>query len=633
MVGVPKSTACATCKSRKIRCDQKWPTCERCQRSGLDCPGPSNPHAKFVDERPRHYRASISSDDEPSSPAASHAPCTSLEPIRTRYEHDGSMYSTFRIVREGSSSSEGSPTSESEEATSPALSTRVQSPPRRARPSPPPRWVYPHRQLPWSPVDRITHRFVKTLREQGASNQMTLFGPFIAQVPTRLGSTRALRDAAQCLIATHEAVILRKSGDGINLELYVKALGSLRAAIINPVKSELTSTLCASALLAITEAYAVGTVGTNRNFVTHLGGAASILQKLGPGVFKNAQSFERGVLRAITVGVGLDALFGDKDDILCSPEWEEVAFDTTGLQEPRLSLNKLMRAMSFLPSLSHDMRACEAGSTDPHVTPACLYRRALALRVMVDEVTPYILETLKDHDRVLLLPSDACSIWKHAFFYSDYGTAFACWFYWNMSMVALSIVIGIHRRPHWAAQLGGDRQPDETIDQLERECVEMAQKTAMSWEHAMRTRPLGTMYHDFGLIMAFNVFGAYGSSDAATYSAGELQDWCFAALKQLAYSNRSPRGYSRSSTPFFAAPDHADPLATQDSSSDNMQWNPRHLEWFGAWCTGGCLGRCDVPDPRNDVSRSAGRDADNAKDFLVLPPNGLRIPWPSTRRV
>lgn len=243
--------------SSREQCDQKWPTCERCQRSGLACPGPSNPHAKFVDERPRHYiRSSLSStsDDEASYP--NHAPCTSLEPILTRYETDGAMYSTFRIVREGSSSSEGSPTSESEESSSPELLTRVvQSPPRKARSSPPPRWVCAPRQLPWSPVDRITHRFVKTLREQGASNQMTLFGPFIAQVPTRLGQTKALRDAAQCLIATHEAVILRKSGEGINLELYVKALGSLRAAIIHPVPSELTSTLCASALLAITEAY------------------------------------------------------------------------------------------------------------------------------------------------------------------------------------------------------------------------------------------------------------------------------------------------------------------------------------------------------------------------------------------
>ncbi|KAK8202481.1 hypothetical protein IWZ01DRAFT_124761 [Phyllosticta capitalensis] len=629
MVGVPKSTACATCKTRKIRCDQKWPTCERCQRSGLACPGPSNPHAKFVDERPRHYiRSSLSStsDDEASYP--NHAPCTSLEPIRTRYETDGAMYSTFRIVREGSSSSEGSPTSESEESSSPELLTRVvQSPPRKARSSPPPRWVCAPRQLPWSPVDRITHRFVKTLREQGASNQMTLFGPFIAQVPTRLGQTKALRDAAQCLIATHEAVILRKSGEGINLELYVKALGSLRAAIIHPVPSELTSTLCASALLAITEAYAVGTVGTNRNFITHLGGAASLLQKLGPGAFRNAQSFERGVLRAITVGVGLDALFGDKDDILCSPEWEEVAFDTTGLQEPRLSLNKLMHSMSFLPSLCRDIRAYEAGSTDPNVSPSCLYSRAKALRTMVDQVKPYIDDTLSDPDRVLLRPSDPrSSIWNYAFFYSDYGTAFACWFYWNMTMVAASIIIAIHRRPAWAALLGDDeRQPAETIDQLECECIEVAQKVAMSWEHAMRTRPLGTMYHDFGLIMAFNVFGAYGSPDPDAFSAADLQDWAFSALKQLTYSNRSPHRYSR-----------ANPTAAP-SASDTLQWSPQHLEWFGAWCTGGCLGRCDVPDPRNAVSRSVvgeeqeEADGSGVKDFLVLPPNGLRIPWPTRR--
>ncbi|CAH0024926.1 unnamed protein product, partial [Clonostachys rhizophaga] len=49
MVGVAKSTACKSCKSRRIKCDQRWPTCGQCRRKLLKCPGPSS-LLKFVHE-------------------------------------------------------------------------------------------------------------------------------------------------------------------------------------------------------------------------------------------------------------------------------------------------------------------------------------------------------------------------------------------------------------------------------------------------------------------------------------------------------------------------------------------------------------------------------------------------------
>lgn len=40
MVGVPgKSRGCITCRRRKIRCDEKYPDCERCMHSGRTCEG------------------------------------------------------------------------------------------------------------------------------------------------------------------------------------------------------------------------------------------------------------------------------------------------------------------------------------------------------------------------------------------------------------------------------------------------------------------------------------------------------------------------------------------------------------------------------------------------------------------
>ncbi|KAK7217326.1 hypothetical protein V2G26_005329 [Clonostachys chloroleuca] len=47
MPGVAKSAACANCKKKRIKCDQKWPTCAPCRRSALVCPGPSST-LKFI---------------------------------------------------------------------------------------------------------------------------------------------------------------------------------------------------------------------------------------------------------------------------------------------------------------------------------------------------------------------------------------------------------------------------------------------------------------------------------------------------------------------------------------------------------------------------------------------------------
>jgi hypothetical protein len=35
----PRSTGCFQCRKRKIRCDETWPSCERCAKHGVPCPG------------------------------------------------------------------------------------------------------------------------------------------------------------------------------------------------------------------------------------------------------------------------------------------------------------------------------------------------------------------------------------------------------------------------------------------------------------------------------------------------------------------------------------------------------------------------------------------------------------------
>ncbi|CZR59528.1 uncharacterized protein PAC_09422 [Phialocephala subalpina] len=47
MVGV-KSLGCAECKRRKVKCDQRFPTCVKCERLGFACSGPKSHFIRFV---------------------------------------------------------------------------------------------------------------------------------------------------------------------------------------------------------------------------------------------------------------------------------------------------------------------------------------------------------------------------------------------------------------------------------------------------------------------------------------------------------------------------------------------------------------------------------------------------------
>ncbi|KAF2104900.1 hypothetical protein NA57DRAFT_71101 [Rhizodiscina lignyota] len=47
MVGA-KSLGCATCKKRKIKCDERFPICLNCERGNRDCPGPKSRFVQFV---------------------------------------------------------------------------------------------------------------------------------------------------------------------------------------------------------------------------------------------------------------------------------------------------------------------------------------------------------------------------------------------------------------------------------------------------------------------------------------------------------------------------------------------------------------------------------------------------------
>ncbi|KAL2858021.1 hypothetical protein BJY01DRAFT_72598 [Aspergillus pseudoustus] len=76
MVGVPHSTGCSRCRSRRIKCDKVKPECSQCRRYGQPCPGYRRSF-RFQDEGPGLERRHLSS----ASRASKHPATSSESPV------------------------------------------------------------------------------------------------------------------------------------------------------------------------------------------------------------------------------------------------------------------------------------------------------------------------------------------------------------------------------------------------------------------------------------------------------------------------------------------------------------------------------------------------------------------------
>jgi hypothetical protein len=54
-VAVLNPAGCRTCRRRRVKCDERPPTCERCEKGGMECEGYAREH-RFVDEVARTVR-------------------------------------------------------------------------------------------------------------------------------------------------------------------------------------------------------------------------------------------------------------------------------------------------------------------------------------------------------------------------------------------------------------------------------------------------------------------------------------------------------------------------------------------------------------------------------------------------
>ncbi|CAN9431648.1 unnamed protein product [Alternaria alternata] len=84
---------------------------------------------------------------------------------------------------------------------------------------------------------------------------MSVFGPFIQEVPARIGHNAALDAAVAVLVNVHTSLVYKKAADEIvSPELYIRAIKTLQSCLESPQLGMSPNTLCASVLLGLVEA-------------------------------------------------------------------------------------------------------------------------------------------------------------------------------------------------------------------------------------------------------------------------------------------------------------------------------------------------------------------------------------------
>ncbi|KAF4444597.1 hypothetical protein FACUT_559 [Fusarium acutatum] len=242
MVGVPRSTGCRLCRTRKVKCDTLKPSCGNCIKYGAECPGYSR-GLKFVDEKHQ---------------------------IRQRGRRQGKS--------EEVSTSSSSSTTGSDIATSDSETWSL------VRPSP----TLLRLELPRGP---LLLNMIESSTNYTRSTDVFILLSWLNI--DRLGK-RALLDGAICSFALH---LTGKANSNANLvaksrTIYGLALNELQAALQHSTEWKASETLCAAILLCYFELFAGTTVPDT--WIQHAKGIGTLMEQRGPAA--HAEGWDAAML-------------------------------------------------------------------------------------------------------------------------------------------------------------------------------------------------------------------------------------------------------------------------------------------------------------------------------------------------
>lgn len=156
-----------------------------------------------------------------------------LTQLNERYAPNGTAVHKFRISHSGSRPSSKSSRRSSSTSSSPPRSPFLKQP-------------------SLSPNHELARALIAATRTGNPGVRMSVFGPFIREVPSRLGHNPALDAAAAVLVDVHRSLVHKQIALA-KPQLYLRAIKMLQSCLEDPRQGMSANTLCASVLLSLVE--------------------------------------------------------------------------------------------------------------------------------------------------------------------------------------------------------------------------------------------------------------------------------------------------------------------------------------------------------------------------------------------
>ncbi|KAI1089585.1 hypothetical protein F5B19DRAFT_466767 [Rostrohypoxylon terebratum] len=348
MVGIRTSNRCEQCRGRKIKCDEKWPTCSPCRRTNKACSGPPVSRLKFVSSgKSSGLRIAPKPPGEENAGEKNAASKPPIEGSSSSISGDRSLV----MIRERPTNTGG--------GNYMVLRARATSP---SPPSPP---------SPSTPLqsreDLLASRLIRCISSGAESGRGLQFRvTWIHLAVPRLGSSLALSEALNLLLSSWTKYNQTPAtSPEIDRTAYVRALNALNTALRDPEKSYSVDTLAATALVYIVEFdYDMKTRSANESH--HAAGLSALMIGKGP-----PRADDDLDIRLCFENIGFlltHILLNDKDNFFSEPEWLEVMRGAVyqnislgdPLEDPEWIERELVIYKAQWPDLIKDLRSLNA---------------------------------------------------------------------------------------------------------------------------------------------------------------------------------------------------------------------------------------------------------------------------------
>ncbi|KAI0871644.1 hypothetical protein GGS24DRAFT_53364 [Hypoxylon argillaceum] len=405
MVGVPKSKRCTFCRTRKTKCDERWPTCGTCSRAGKICSG-ARTSFKFV--------VNGSHNELPDDAA------------------DSIGTSQLLVASTGGSSADRRRNDRGIIMVDPELIFIPGHSPKNYRP------INSLNPIPWSPPDQVNARLVACLdAAPGTGHDLRILGAFVPLIPQRMGSgNMALGHAVDLLLSawSHSRRGL-PSKEWLDLRTYNRALRSLKAALDDATVEQLTNTLTALCILQKIEVLYDFQRGSNQE--NHAAGLIAVINKGGAAQPRTAMALHV-TFESIFHMLQEDIRQGRESDFHTT-EWMTAlkrAIDSNGVRPVLGHLYHLWVEVTAWPGLARLVRILRRNPSDT-ITATELHQRATSLAKLLQQRDETILASLMKSGAIATVENTIRpDLFPKCYKFADFPTAKLFGFHALFSIIA-----------------------------------------------------------------------------------------------------------------------------------------------------------------------------------------------------